>query len=366
MTNHNLRILAVSPVSAYGGHNTSIHRIWALQSLGCQVDVLDTTTSAGVGWWRRISYRLCNRMFRSGLPIGLPDLADIDTRLPAAIVKQPYDVLWLERVMSLDPVVLSQLCARYPQMLIVGFCADDMASRHNQSRQFLRSLYLYDLYLTTKTYNVAELEALGCAEARFIGNGFDPATFRPLPVSEQDELRLGGDVGFIGTYEGERAEMLQFLAAEGLSIRVWGNSWRRLRNPHANLRLEYKALHGDDFAKACRAFKINLGFLRKLNRDQQTTRSVEIPACGGFMLAERTDEHLAMFHEGEEAEFFDSRQELLNKCQVYLADSHSRQTVADRGYQRCLRDGYSNEERLAAMVPRILAKLRGKGIRGSK
>jgi len=83
------------------------------------------------------------------------------------------------------------------------------------------------------------------------------------------------------------------------------------------------------------------------------------------MLAERTSEHLTMFQEGEEAEFFDSSQELLSKCRAYLADGRSRQTIADRGYQRCLRDGYSNEARLATILPRLLIKLREKHIRNS-
>jgi spore maturation protein CgeB len=106
-------------------------------------------------------------------------------------------------------------------------------------------------------------------------------------------------------------------------------------------------LRGDDFARACSAFKINLAFLRKLNRDQQTTRSVEIPACGGFMLAERTPEHLRMFAEGEEAEFFSSVEELAAKCRRYIDDSAARESIARRGHERCIRDDYSNAAHIA-------------------
>ena len=80
---------------------------------------------------------------------------------------------------------------------------------------------------------------------------------------------------------------------------------------HPNLVIENRPIYGEDYVKGLCATRINLCFLRKINRDLQTDRTMEIPACGAFMLAERTDEHLRLFAEGKEAAHFDSNEELL-------------------------------------------------------
>jgi spore maturation protein CgeB len=77
------------------------------------------------------------------------------------------------------------------------------------------------------------------------------------------------------------------------------------------------------------------------------------------MLAERTAEHLALFTEGVEAEFFGSKEELLEKCRFYLSRSGKREIIAGSGRQRCLRSGYSYEHHVDAVLSE-LRRLRGR------
>ena len=92
-----------------------------------------------------------------------------------------------------------------------------------------------------------------------------------------------------------------------------------------------------------------------MNRDLQTTRSIEIPACGGFLLAERTDEHLRLLKEGVEAEYFASDAEMLEKVRYYLTHENERARIAAAGLRRCLTGGYSNADRLTSILHHALA-----------
>jgi spore maturation protein CgeB len=84
-----------------------------------------------------------------------------------------------------------------------------------------------------------------------------------------------------------------------------------------------------------------------------TTRSFEIPACGAFMLAERTKEHLELFKEEKEAEFFFSRKELVEKVHYYLEHPQKRKDIAAAGRKRCVNSGYSFQDRLKDILEKV-------------
>ena len=75
------------------------------------------------------------------------------------------------------------------------------------------------------------------------------------------------------------------------------------------------------------------------------------------MLAERTDEHLQLFKECEEAEFFNSREELLRKVQYYLDHDEKRINISAAGRQKCLDSGYSHHDRLKVMLIQVLTSI---------
>ena len=90
-----------------------------------------------------------------------------------------------------------------------------------------------------------------------------------------------------------------------------------------------------------------------MNHDLHTSRSMEIPACGGFMMAERTVEHQKLFKEDKEAVFFSSKEELLKKCKYYLSHDEERIKIVENGRNRCLKSGYSNIETLRRIIDEV-------------
>jgi spore maturation protein CgeB len=263
------------------------------------------------------------------------------------------DIIWDEKALTLRPKTLKRIRNRFPKVKIVFYSEDDMYAKHNQSVYFVKSIPLFDIIFTTKSYNVKELSSLGAKKVIFVDKTFDVYTHRPISLSKDDYYKFGVDVGFIGTFEKERAEQMLFLAKNGIKIRVFGCGWEDWRGKHPNLQIMGKPVYGDDYIKAICATKINLCFLRKMNRDLQTDRTMEIPACGAFMLAERTEEHQRLFEEGKEAEFFDSKQELLEKIRYYLRHDEEREKIGWAGRKRCVESGYSHHKRLEYMMDQI-------------
>lgn len=324
-------------------------RMRALQALGHDVVGLDTEPTRSPTLPMRV---LASAMRRLGHPL---QAHSTSRQLLDVVYKVVPQIVWIDKGLVIRPEALRSIHQFRKDVLIVGYSPDDMGQRDNQSRYFLTGLPEYDWFFTTKTFNVDELKAMGVRRPCFLGNGFDPATHRRTSVSAHEMELFGGPVGFVGSYERDRANQILSLARAGFPVKVWG--WGKTRSPlsvHPNLTVHRRTLLGSEYAKALCSFAINLGFLRKINRDRQTTRSIEIPACGAFMLAERTDEHLELFEEGKEAEFFASTTELIDKTRYYLGHDSQRIRIAAAGYERCRRSGYDYPSRMRQALDKLV------------
>ncbi len=337
------RILYVGQLDA-ARHNTATQRMLGLEDLGHELVPLDSQLSPEPALLRQLR-RVRRKLFRV---ITHPSL---DREILEQVESKRPDILWIDKGDSIDPRTLASARKLQPDLRIVGFCPDDMMNPDNKTRFFVECLPHYDIYFTTKSFAVPELKALGCPKAVFVDNSYDPTLHRPIELTAAERERLGSPVGFIGFAEGERAESVAALGRAGIPVKVWGNGWAAYRKcMPPSVDLAGPCHWGEDYAKVINSFDINLAFLRKCNRDLQTTRTMEIPACGKMMLAERTNEHRALFEEGVEAEFFGSDEELLKKTRYYLDHPEERERIAAAGRRRCVEGGHSNQERLESML----------------
>lgn len=338
-----MKILSVGGMD--GLSNTCLHRHWALEKIADKVDVVNS--SGFTSLWYKISYHL----FLYGIPIRIPENRNENALIIEKVNSTQYDIVWIDKGITIYPETLKYIKKKSPQTILVSYSPDNMALRHNQTQQYLECIPLYDYHITTKSYILDDMKKLGAKNILFTHKSYESTFHYPRQLSEEEKKQIGGDIGFVGAWEKERCESILYLAKHGLNIRVWGGGkWKKYKGLYPNLIIEDKGLYSEDYSKSFQAFKISLCFLRKMNFDLQTSRSMEIPACGGFMIAERTIEHQALFEEGKETEFFSTNEELLKKCKYYLSHEEERKQIAANGLKKCQTAGYSNIETLRSII----------------
>ena len=101
------------------------------------------------------------------------------------------------------------------------YTPDDIVGPHNLSWPLRFSFPEWDVFFTTKTFNIAELAALGVRRPVLIGKAFDPALHRPLTRAEAGEDFERWDLVFVGTYENQRCASINRLARQGMSVVVY-------------------------------------------------------------------------------------------------------------------------------------------------
>lgn len=335
-----MKILYTGPLSR--GETCEMRR-QALERLGHQTISIDYIPIIK-------SYSSMKRRVQWYLRIG-PMISRYNQLIIEKLKAESPEVLWIDKGMFVWPSVL-QIAKGNGVKFLVHYSPDNYFLKQNSSRHFWKGLSLYDIIVTTKTFNVSQLKEKG-ARVFLSGNAFDLTIHRPVTLTLEEKEKFGCDVSFIGRWEPEREKLLEKVACLKVKLSIWGPRWELSKSTFVKKACRFKPVLSDDYAKAICGSKINLGLLSKLANDFITQRSVEIPACGGFMLAERTEEHLAHFSENLEAAYFSDIDEMCQKIEYYLNHEEERQRIASHGRMKCLIAGFSYEER----IRQILAKL---------
>ncbi|NOQ29826.1 MAG: glycosyltransferase [Helicobacteraceae bacterium] len=281
------------------------------------------------------------------------DYDNLNKRLLAKVSEYKPDIILIAKGNNIFPSTLNKLKYNYPNAKLISWSLDDMYAWHNRSFYYTLGLKYYDTVFTTKSYNIEELKSLGAKKVKFLYQAYSKIYHKSC--NECNDIKDKADVLFIGFGEKERFESINYLAKHGIKVTIYGANWHKkeFNNYHNNIKINDYPLFGKDYSNTISCSFINLCFLRKINRDLHTSRSIEIPACGGFMLAERTQEHRELFEEDKEAVYFSSNEELLDKVKYYIKNTNERKNIAQSGYNRCINSNYSYDNMLDKILEGI-------------
>ncbi len=230
---------------------------------------------------------------------------------------------------------------------IACFLCDDPFNPVHRSESWLSALREYSLVVSTKRAVIPDLRTSGCRRVAYARFAYHPPIHRPV-----DSVAMGFkpcDVAFAGNADVDRLPILAALAqrATDLSLGIYGHGW----SAHPALRgLTRPQVTGLQYSAAMRAATVCPCLVRRANRDGHVMRSIELPAMGAFMLAERTEEHQAMFDEGVHCDYWSTVDELVDKTRWYAKNPRRAAEIARAGYTRVTTAGNTYADRAEQVV----------------
>lgn len=208
----------------------------------------------------------------------------------------------------------------------------------NSTVHVLESLPLLDCMPFWSPELFPALHMAGCANTCFFPFAYDSQLLSPTASFTAQQLApYTSQVCFVGTWEPEREQQLVHLREQlpQLDLAIWGNLWaEKAGNGLLKKNIRGPAIYGTEMIKAFKASKIVLNFIRQQNSGAHNMRTIEVPACGAFLLTERTlQQAQTLFTEDKMIGCFENNDELVAKIKFYLqSDQRMLYEIAKSGF----------------------------------
>lgn len=187
-------------------------------------------------------------------------------------------------------------------------------------------------------------------EGFWIPFGYDPET---AAWNKELSDQQGNYFLFFGAYDQERAGLLNSL--NGVPLKIYGDHNWQTRTAGYNYVLQSfqgVKLYGEELARENQQALGVVNILRTQNliEGSHNMRTFEVPAFGGLLISNYTEEQAEFFEPGKEALYYHTPAELSEIAAELRKSSTLRTQIKKRAQRRCQAEPYSYSDRAREMV----------------
>jgi hypothetical protein len=259
------------------------------------------------------------------------------------------DLVLVVKGQYLTPDTLAEV-RRASGATLVNYATDDPFNPRVSSPELRAAIGTYDVYACTKRAVLADASRAGARSVAYVPFAYKPSVHFPEAATGPAEHdRFAADVAFIGGADDDRLPYLEHLLDRlpEVNLALWGGFWGK----YPKLRPHWRGVAlGREYRLAISGAHVLVNLVRRANRDGHVMRSFEVPACGGCMVSERTDEHEQLFADGRETRFFSTPDDLVELTAELLGDPPARAGLADQARRWATSGGHTYADRIREIV----------------
>lgn len=206
-----------------------------------------------------------------------------------------------------------------------------------KSLAWLEGLGEFDTVFVPAKAAIATFYQLGAKRVATYGFSYNPKFHFPRAASGPYNA-----VAYLGSWGPLQEMWLDRIAAE-FALRIYGWGWQ-----HASRTSRARACwaRGEgleaDMNAAIASSRIIFNMTRAEHGCTYSAKTLEIPACGGFMLTNWTPEQAELFEDGKECVFYNTMDDMLDKVRYYLENEAEREKIRRAGMQAVAPYTYKN------------------------
>lgn len=189
------------------------------------------------------------------------------------------------------------------------------------------TLEKYTCIYTFSQSLVPVFEQLGAGTVSWLPFGFDPLMHRIVDNVDKNWMT---NIAYLGAWGPIQEKWLEQLSPLGLAI--YGPGWNHAKKNTGSFAAwrEGRGVGGEMSNAICGA-EIVFNLIRSEHGCAHSMKTFEIPACGGFMLTNWTEEQSIFFEDGKHCVYFHTKEEMIDKVKFYLKNSGLRRKIAEAG-----------------------------------